>query len=414
MAANVRRRKQGSTWLGPALGMGLGTAASGLGLSELAPLGYRAGQYLGDRFKSITGFGAYTVRSNVLYEGATVPYVRNVSATNGTIISHKEYIGDIYTSSTAGAFTNQSFPINPAIPETFEWLAQIACNYSEYTMEGLLFYFRSMSADALNSTNTALGTVIMATQYNSYEADFASKAEMESYQYAMSGRPSESMIHPVECDPHQSVMTQLFTRTTDVPQGDLRMYDIGRFQIATTGFQAASVNIGELWVTYQVCLLKPRLYASLGYYSDWYHRYCTVADTTNPLGTVASQTLGSSNNIVVGIAYPAANQAVLSFPKYPQPVAYKVTITWIWNGAAFANMDCTLSDLVNCTLLTGYLGANLITAPGTGRTGNAQTTYFFLKCNGLNIIPSIKLTIAAWSGNVQSCHVFVDQIPGQQ
>lgn len=389
--------------------MGLGTGVTAAGFGEFAPFAARAGGYLGQRVKDITGFGAYSVRSNVLYEGATVPYVRNKSATNGNIISHKEYIGDIITSSVAGDFKIESFPINPGLSETFEWLAQIACNYSEYVLEGCLFMFRSMSADALNSTNTALGTVIMATQYNSYEPIFTSKAEMESYEYAMSGRPSEDMIHPIECDPHQSVMTQLFTRTADVPQGDLRMYDIGKFSIATTGFQAADVNIGELWVTYQVCLVKPKLYAALGYFNEWFHSYSEDPDTSHIFGTTF--TLGTTNNMTLGMDYFSPLNCRFSLPKYPQPVSYQFTILWQNAGStATASMTSTLSNFVNCRVLTGYTGVANQDAPRTGVNCNKDMALFFVKTEGANFIPTFDITISGMT--YANCHVFATQIPG--
>ena len=62
---------------------------------------------------------------------------------------------------SADVFKIDSYLINAANPKTFPWLSQIAANYEQYDIEGMVF-----SADALNSTKTALGTVMMATQYD--------------------------------------------------------------------------------------------------------------------------------------------------------------------------------------------------------------------------------------------------------
>ena len=62
----------------------------------------------------------------------------------------------------------------------------------------MLFEFRTMSADALNSVNTALGQVIMATDYNAANPPFGQKSEMENYEFGQSCKPSESQIHPIE------------------------------------------------------------------------------------------------------------------------------------------------------------------------------------------------------------------------
>jgi len=83
---------------------------------------------------------------------------------------------------------------------------------------------------------------------------------MENYEFSQACVPFESALHPIECDPKQTQCNGIFNvRIPIAIPGDLRLYDIGRFSIATQGMQAANINIGELWVTYKVCLLKPRL-----------------------------------------------------------------------------------------------------------------------------------------------------------
>jgi hypothetical protein len=139
-------------------------------------------------------------------------------------------------------------------------LSIIAQNFEQYKLRGVIFEFKSTSADALNSTNTALGEVIMATEYDSKKQDFASKLEMQNHEYAVAAKQSQSMLHPIECAHPLSTLDCLYLRTGQVPVGaDQRMYDFGKFQIATMGQQGSNVDVGELWVTYEVEFLKPRL-----------------------------------------------------------------------------------------------------------------------------------------------------------
>ena len=174
-------------------------------------------------------------------------------------------MGDIITSSTPGDFKIDAYNIQPGLPASFPWLSQIAANYEQYSLEGIVYQFKSTSANALNSVNTALGSVMLATNYDVSDPPFVSKSEMLNYEYSSSCKPSESVLHMIECDPKQSVLTELYTRTGELPSGkDLKFYDLGKFQIATVGFQGTSVNIGELHVTYQVRLLKPKLFSTLG------------------------------------------------------------------------------------------------------------------------------------------------------
>lgn len=231
-------------------------------------IGARAGAWVGDRLQNlvgrITGLGDYTVsRNSLVSEGNPLPSVHNSG--KAFVMRHQEYLGDVITSATPGAFTLQSYHIQPADPVSFPWLAQIANLFQEYEMNGMLYQFRSMSADALNSTNTALGQVIMSTQYNPALADFSSKYEMENTEFTTSCKPSTSMLHPIECARNESVLTKLYIAPNGVvPPGEaVQFYDFANFQIATNGFQAASVNIGELWVTYDIAFYKPVINSSV-------------------------------------------------------------------------------------------------------------------------------------------------------
>lgn len=274
-----------SGWLAHLLG-GLGVAgATYLGNPALAVPAYNLGYNIGSRIKDITGFGAYSVRKNTL--AGVVPSVGNSSRVEGGLtITHREYLGDIITSASAGEFSSYSIVINPGQCQFGEWLAQIACNYEQYVPEGILFIFKSTSSDALNSTNTALGTVMMATQYDILAKPFANKAEMLSYEYSSSGLPSETIIHMVECDPAQTPVNTLDIRSPSATSGDPRFADLGVFTIATQGFQGTNVNIGELWVTYQFTLIKPKLYASLGKYNDYFRITTYPSDERNASWTV--------------------------------------------------------------------------------------------------------------------------------
>jgi len=218
--------------------------------------GRKIGMGAGRLFRSITGFGDYKVAKNSLTSGDSLPMFRN--GKRGTIITHREYLGDVITSDVAAQFKIETFPIQPALLSTFPWLANIGENFDEYSVEGMVFEFKSNSSNALNSVNTALGTVIMTTQYNVLAPPFTNKLQMEQYEFTCTAKPSVTFMHPIECARIETPTSVLTTRNTvDVP-GDLRLYDWGNFNIATVGMQGTSVNIGELWVTYAIKFFKPK------------------------------------------------------------------------------------------------------------------------------------------------------------
>lgn len=219
------------------------------------------------------GFGAYTVKSNTLMSQNIAQFSDNGSIT----FAHREFVTDINSST---GFVNQNYLINPGNSTLFPWLSTIATNFEQYEMLGLIFEFKSTSATAVGSVNTGLGTLIMATDYDVLDANYASKRQMEISDFATSSAPCENQIHPVECDPRQNVLRQLFIQTgTTISQypDDARFSALGNFQIATSGMQAVS-TIGELWVSYHVRLHKPQLPIINGNTSYCEH-VCVVQDS---------------------------------------------------------------------------------------------------------------------------------------
>jgi len=244
--------KAGS-WIGNALG----SAYAGEGGGKI---GAKLGSYL-HYIGKIFGSGDYVtsaddIKRNTVMNSAQVPSFGH--GKNIVKITHREVLGDVYSSATPGAFDITDYPINPGLASSFPWLSQVCgASFQQYRINGMVFEFRSMSADALNSTNTALGSVIMATDYDSADSTFTSKQQMENTEFGVSCKPSSCMIHGIECARNQTSISELYIRAFGVPSGkDIRMYDMGRFSIATVGMQAASVNLGELWVSYDIDLIK--------------------------------------------------------------------------------------------------------------------------------------------------------------
>nr|QKV51258.1 putative capsid protein [Crucivirus sp.] len=342
------------------------SAGSGIGSQLGGMLGGAPGRALGGAahslFKKITGFGDYKVASNTIMMGTDPPSF--ATSGRGTIVRHREYIGDVAGSI---AFTTTSYPINAGINRSFPWLSQIASNFEQYIVRGMVFEFKSTSADALNSTNTALGAVIMATEYNSVNPNFSSKAQAENHEFCTSAKPSESFLHPIECARGETSISALYTRTGTVPSNtDQRMYDLGNFQIMTVGMQAVAV-IGELWVTYDVELLKPRLYDTAGFsfYEDHF-RCSTVSATGNYFGT--SQVLATGSNLGASVS-----GSTITFPADSAVNYYFVYYCCVGVSTILAN-GIALSLGTNVIGVTYFLNdAASVVAPAAGATSNLQT-----------------------------------------
>jgi hypothetical protein len=288
------------------------------------------------------GSGAYTNTNNII-EGGLGTYdpvaggsLKQVTGsydeTGAFCISNKEYVSDVFGPGVAGgpaiAFQNTAYPLNPALQSVFIWLSQIACNFEEYEFKQLLFHYRSTVSEATNNTSGQVGTVIMATNYNSALSNFADKQTMIEYAHAASCRITDHMTHGVECDPTKSALGNgiLYTRANPVITGqDLKTYDLGKFQLAISNCPAAynGFPIGELWVEYVCELRKPKVFSSRALDTDQ-DIFCTPnAATTSyvggsPLGTTlgvpASLFTGQQNNIGCRLTVTAANTATITFP----------------------------------------------------------------------------------------------------
>nr|WAE42863.1 MAG: capsid protein [Cressdnaviricota sp.] len=276
----------------------------------------------------ISGRGDYNIVSNSIISGSSgdVPQFENTGYMRSTRIQHREYIMDV---SSSTAFVNASFGINPTNAGLFPWLSTIASAFQEYKIHGLVFTYNSMSSDALNSTNTALGSVIMSTDYNAGSTPFANKQQAENSEYTVSCKPSESLQHGVECDPAQLVnQGHLYISALGnglAPTGeDIKTYNMGIFQFMTTGSQAAAV-IGELWVSYDIELIKPvnntKQVGGAHYFSN------TGVTTTQPCGTVRTAYFDN-----IGLTWNLASTQ-LTFPPTVQSGDLFMFHFW-WQGTS--------------------------------------------------------------------------------
>ena len=299
--ANPQRRRGNSNWLG-SLGSSVGSLVGG------GP-GSRLGRMVGNGIARIAGRGDYVLSGNVQNNslaGSTPPQFGD--ATGTTRIRHREYIADV---SGSQAFSSRQYQLQPGLTQLFPWLSRFASCYEQYRIMGLVVEFKSTSASALNSTNTALGVVGMVTQYDAHEPPFQNKQEAENYLGCQSCSPSQSMLHFVECAKGQNPLDKLYVRTAALGEGaDVKFYDMGILNVFTAGMQAAAV-IGELWVSYDIEFSKPKLPPGgvFAFGSDFYQIGAINMNNTAPLavrtypayGTLGTSLSGTAGNLVVNI-----------------------------------------------------------------------------------------------------------------
>lgn len=371
------------------------------------PVGASVGRHAGDMFSRVTGFGDYKVRANSLVGmGTDPPVFKSNPRTRNTIIRHREFIADI-TGTTS--FTNTSYPINPGLVASLPWGSQIAANFEQYRVRGMVFEFKTTSATAIVSgTNSAMGTVIMCTEYNSLNPGFTSKSAMENHEFCTSSIPSNSFLHPVECARHSTTIENLYIRTGAVPSGaDQRMYDLGVFQIATVGMQGSN-TIGELWVTYEIELIKPVLFESAGYESLADHYTLGVANvsTSAYLGTSASPPVKSASSNLGTTLTLGTSQ--INFPSTMDgiPQTYGVAYSLVdgsTNTTTFTTQMAATSSNGTFVLIWND-GTGDYMRPSAGTTGKAVQFLFFIDFPAGVAAPALQIS----AGTVQAQLSFGD------
>lgn len=300
-----------------------------------------------------------------------------MSGNGGSVrVIHREYITDLESSKD---FSADVWPINPGNSDTFPWLHAVALQFEVFRLNKLRFEYVATSGDALNSTNAALGAIIMSTQYNATNPPFSSKFQMENYEGSVSVKPSKNAFHYVDCIRSRTPMNPMYVQSVEQQisslngQGNVLQYQLGQFYLASVGMQEAGYRCGELWVSYDITLIKPRLNPYLSLLAPIMDLYIASTGTQTeklPLGNVSDPIQAGYNPInTMGTVFHA-NTGARSYWTMPNadPVGtlYRVTV---WTG---------LSTTAGFTDPQGWVQVNGIgfASPADGVDGN-PTGYFY-------------------------------------
>jgi hypothetical protein len=386
-------------FLSPAIGA-LGTAIGGPGLGAS---GVGLANY-------ISGHGDYEIKQNSILDTAKS---ETPSFGSGSIrVKHREYLQDI--SCEAVDFKIQKFTINPGLEGTFPWMSRVANNFQEYELHGMVFHFKTMSAESVGSTNTALGSVILATLYDVEAPDFSTKREMESTEFCSSSVPSQNCLHAIECAHDESVLNKLYVRSESSGQtGDMRWHDFCNVFVATVGMQAASV-IGELWVTYDVTFRKPRLetplYGSL-MFAHWY------SDTVNTGPASGDRVLDNLTSDIYSTPFITASVTGNTLT-FATPGTYRIDMSFVVSGAntisnitSFGGTTTGEIEFVDCfeDFSNGLTTAGWITPSSTATYSYVVKVFHTKDSIHDNILSTGAIT---YSGGTLTTDIYISRVSG--
>jgi len=234
-----------------------GMSAGGL----FGPLGAKAGAVMGAGISKITGYGDYVVQENSMtrnsFSSSDVPSFG--VGNNEVRVTHREFVQSLAVPVDSTQYNNITFDINPGNSALFPWLSKIARNYQQYRINGMVITYKSMTSEY--SSAGSLGTVGIATNYNVNDVPYPNLVAFENSQFAVVNKPSLSIIHAIECKEFAKNGLQLYVSdpgNQDAVTSDARFYNFAKLQVMTDGLpQASGTTIGQLWVSYDITLLKP-------------------------------------------------------------------------------------------------------------------------------------------------------------
>lgn len=251
----------------PIKGKGKYTKGKGKALGQT--LGNKVGGWLGgaaeNLLHSIIGVGDYTeieptvptTNNTIMGVGTAAAQIPEMHRSKEvTRINHREYICDINMHTSVATGGLKTFLLYPGNPKVFPWMAQIAPNFQQWKLLGAVFEYRSLTSNATAQTTPGMGSLTFVLRYDVTSLPVANKMDASNTMYAISGKPSESMMLPVECDPTETPNQPLYVTTSQSPNVP-QLYYFAALDVLSQGAPAAYDSAGELWITYDILLLKP-------------------------------------------------------------------------------------------------------------------------------------------------------------
>lgn len=332
------------------------------------------GRQAGSQLAKLMGFGDYNLKANSLIKGeVNGPLVPEFDKHGrGIRVREREFIGNVTSgalSSGASLFNNLVIPINPRNPAFAPWLSQLAVLFDQWVPHGIVFEYVSTSSE-YNGAGQALGKVVLATDYDSTDAPYTSAQQAENSDYACVTKPSESILHGVECDVSERPLRTLYV---DPSSSTSPLFStLGNFQISTQGMNTAGTLVGELWVSYDISFYKKQLNPT-GDSGDY---ICTSGATaTGGAMFTSGNTVSTSNTIA--ITQTVGTSSNIIFPPLQGNGRFLVNYFTATPNAA----DNPFATPVNCTQITArstgvapaaklWSGVFEITAPGAQLKSN--------------------------------------------
>lgn len=270
---------------------------------------------------------------------------RNLGRLRRMPIRHSELFASI---EGTAAFTAGGTPFNPGLAVSFPWLSRIALVFEKYLVNNVTYhYVPSLPSDTP-------GNIYLGFEYDPTELLPSSKMQFMMNQDSTSASawmPVSLQLDPSKCRQRG----ELYVRTSGLTGSqDIKTYDLGIFEFATSGISGITDTIGDLYIEYSIDLLIPTSWENELIAEMWYDD--TLSSPT------ASAPFGVSN--VTGVVTGSSVVAILSYDS----VLTRNVLTWYVPGYYFLAITISAADIDSLTI-----GLDLTTVTGTATNKNFGT-----------------------------------------
>lgn len=226
--------------------------------------------------------------------------------------------------------------------------------------------------------------------------------------WASENIPSDSFCHPVECSPKENPFQVHYIRSLPVPSGDSPLlYDIGKTYIATQGMPDDGNIVGDLWVTYEIELMKPQIQSNVS--------TSVSQGLAEALGSITAGTspLGSSLAAVEGSIPFTMQNRTITFPT--GLVGKFLIVARIAGSPTFSAFDWSGTvGYTNCVATgvdtSGASYTRTVMAAGAGATVNSGYIVVGVELTDPSATATVVVPGAAWTGTAGTCRVTISEL----
>jgi len=176
----------------------------------------------------------------------------------------------------------------------FSWLANQAIMYQEYRFRRITFHYKTESANSVG------GKILFA--FNPDAGDAAPATKQEALEYQEKAGDVPWCPFDLTLGMREALGERRYIRGGTLAANlDIKTYDLGNLWVCSTGVSSDATIIGELWVSYEIDLIRPtlsnQLFSSIG--SKLITAGAGVADGSH-FGTVGTLTSGGLDVTAAG------------------------------------------------------------------------------------------------------------------